>query len=239
MLGLPMAWTQTAEEIIAKMVAADELQFEKLKHYEYRQTVVNEKLDEENKVIETNTIEMVIRPGDDRSFTIVAGEKGGVILPTADLSTMEKSAKESETFKANFSMRKMAPRFAVKVIGREMLNGREAFVLSFKPKPDQPFEDRIEKILNNLSGKIWVQTQDYGILKTQATLERSVELAWFFATMEKMDFYFESQPIEEGYGPKNFNLSYLVSLFLGEMRQSQRLTMRDFKKVTTAATAAP
>ena len=157
------------------------------------------------------------------------------MIPSKEINTMEKQAKESESFKGNFSMRKLAPRFDKQLLGKEVINGQEAYVVGFRPRDGQPYQEKVEKILNNLQGKIWISTADYSILKTDATLAHDVDLAWFFATMHKLDFYYESQPIQEGRGPAKFNLSYRVTALFKEIRQKQFITMRDFTKIPDAS----
>jgi hypothetical protein len=218
------------EAIVSKAVAADEQEDERLKHYQYQQTIITQKLDDDNKIKEVTQLELTIQPGEDHGFTIVTGQRGGVMIPTTEINKMEKQAKESEAFKANFSLRKLAPRFDKELVGKEICNGQEAYVVAFRPKEGQPYQERVEKILNNLQGKIWISTDDYSILKTDATLAHDVDLAWFFATMKKLDFYYESQPITEGRGPAKFNLSYEVAVVLSTIREKQFITMRNFQK---------
>jgi hypothetical protein len=220
-----------AEALVARMIARDEQQTEALKQYHYRQTLVIDKLDGRDRVKESQTLEMQVRPGEG-GFTLVTTEKGAALLPDQISDQEYKAAKEGEKLKANFTLRKLAPRFQVEILREDVFLGVPVTVLRFSPKTDaQDYTDRIEKILNQLQGTMWVHQVDATILKTEASLAKPVDLAWFLATMETMAFHYTAQPLAGSFGPASFEVGYRVSIFLGELRQRQRMTMRDFQLV--------
>jgi hypothetical protein len=212
-------------EIIGKVLARDEADHAALAHYQYRQKVVTERLNSDGSLRHAETLEMIVHPGENSDFTIVADGKGSVLTPT---DPERKQARDSEKLKANFSLRELATRFDVRVGDKETLDGRPVYLLFFSPRPGEPFNNRIEKILNNLGGKMWVDAEDYSILKTQAYLATPVAMAWVFATMKSLDFLYRSEPVGNGAslrGPAEFDIDFRVGVMMGEIRQRQRISM--------------
>jgi hypothetical protein len=89
----------------------------------------------------------------------------------------------------------------------------------------------MEKVLAKLSGKIWISKTDFIILQTEAALTETVDLAWFFAQMQSMDFRFEAQKIPElGFVPKSFILDYRIRVLTSTSRHHQIVTMSGHRK---------
>jgi hypothetical protein len=77
--------------------------------------------------------------------------------------------------------------------GEETLNGRISFVLNFEPRSQGlPIRRRIDRLLNELKGRLWVDEQDYDLAKMDAHLLMQVN-AWggFLATIRTFNLHFE------------------------------------------------
>lgn len=234
------AATPDVAEISRRVVERDEQIQKALTGYEYDQNVRVDKLDATGQVTGSRVIDMIIRPGDQAGFTIVRNKNGDATVIPSETETrkMEKQAKDSEQSKAAFSLRQLASRYDVTLQGEDTLHGEPAYVLRFTPKPGQPYHDRVEKILNQLTGRMWVSRRDYAILQTEAVLSEPVQLAWFFATMETMTFHYETQPTAVGFAPAVFNLGFYVAVPMTAVRQRQTITMRNYRVRTVEKTAA-
>ena len=223
----------SADELVLKVLARDEAQQTALTHYQYHQKVATDWLNPDGTVRHGSELEMIVHPGEAGDFSIVADGKGGVLSPDQTSDKERKEARDSEKLKANFSLRELASRFEIKVSGPETLRGQSAYILAFSPRPGQPYTNRIEKVLNNLTGKMWVSTDDYGILQTEAHLAKPVDMAWVFATMKELDFRFEAEPIPGAepalLAPAEFDLDFRVDVTIREVRQRQRISMDDYQ----------
>jgi outer membrane protein assembly factor BamB len=71
-------------------------------------------------------------------------------------------------------------RFNFKVTGRESVEGRPTLVLTFHPKgnPEKTIED---KVLNHLTGVLWVDEQEAELAKLDAVVRGPVSVGWFGA----------------------------------------------------------
>jgi len=221
------------DELVLKVLARDEADQAALTHYQYHQKVTTEWLNSDGTVRHGSQLEMVVHPGEAGDFSIVADGKGGVLSPDQATDQQRKEARDSEKLKANFSLRQLAGRFNIKASGPVTLRGQSAYILAFSPRPGQPYGNRIEKVFNNLTGKMWVSTDDYSILQTEAQLAKPVDMAWVFATMKGLEFHFRAAPIPGAnpplYGPAEFDLDFRVDVTIREIRQRQRISMDDYQ----------
>ena len=212
----------SVDQIVASALAKSEADEKNLTRYAYHQKVTFEKLTADGKTDATSNLEMEVTPGAPSEFTVV-GQKGKVT------DEQQKQAKLSQKFKLTFSLRKMAPRFDVKLDGKENQKGRTIYRLAFSPKPDQPFENRVEKISNHFVGTMWVSADDFSLLKATAHLDDPVDMAWILASMESLDFSYDACPIAGGVAPCRFVIQYRLGFPMVKVRQRNEITMSDYR----------
>jgi hypothetical protein len=77
----------------------------------------------------------------------------------------------------NFLTPELVARFDFELIGETPLNGRMAYQVSFKPKnPEPPVHHIVDKLLNRLSGTIWIDAQEFEVAKANVELRSEVNL---------------------------------------------------------------
>jgi hypothetical protein len=68
-------------------------------------------------------------------------------------------------------------KYSFKLLGREIVNGRPAYVLSFEPGSGAArVEHFVERLTNRLGGKVWVDEEDFEIARAQVALRGEVNL---------------------------------------------------------------
>jgi hypothetical protein len=68
-------------------------------------------------------------------------------------------------------------RFTCTLVGREMINGRSALVIDFKPSGDNlPVNNIKDKFINHAAGRAWIDESDYALVKGQAHLTQQVNI---------------------------------------------------------------
>ncbi|HMD32990.1 MAG TPA: hypothetical protein VKG84_13840 [Candidatus Acidoferrales bacterium] len=84
-------------------------------------------------------------------------------------------------------------RYRAEVVGREWVSGRPAIVLHFWPRSaDLPIRRRQDYVLNKLTGKVWVDEQEWEIVRVDANLtERVRVMLGLVAALDKADLSFE------------------------------------------------
>jgi hypothetical protein len=89
-----------------------------------------------------------------------------------------------------------------------------AYVLNFHHKDvDLPSRNRLEKVLNNLDGKIWVD-QEFRITKLHGTLNDGVSFGLGMAKVTKMDFELIQKPYNDLMVPVSFRVNFNVKALL-------------------------
>ena len=148
-----------ADDIIAKVVARDKQLVQRRKAFDYDLDITREKLDSNRAVVET-TREHSVVPGDHRP---------------PDYGTRSASGNpEQEAQKASreepFELLKIIDHYTYQLEGQEMADGVECYKIAFTPKPDMPYDNREEKVLNAVSGHIWASVSDYSLIRNEGSL---------------------------------------------------------------------
>jgi hypothetical protein len=212
-----------ADEVVRKII--EHAKARELRHaasaFRYSQHRVIEKFDEKGAVKEHEDRRYEVQPLDGGSYTAWV-EKNGRPLAGADLEEeQEKRRKFVERQKAR-NLGKgddervpldadLFSRYLGEVVGREVINGRAAIVMKFAPKSrDLPIRRRQDYLLNHLAGKVWVDEQDYDIVKAEARLTERTHVFWgILGNIENADLYFEQMRTGDGvYLPQHLSFFF-------------------------------
>ena len=90
-------------------------------------------------------------------------------------------------------------RYRFDSLGRELINGRPAYVLRFEPRSeDLPVRRRIDRLLNKLAGKLWIDEQDFQLSRVDLHLAENVS-AWggMLASVRKFVLRVEQTRVDE------------------------------------------
>jgi hypothetical protein len=91
-------------------------------------------------------------------------------------------------------------RFQFTLAGREIINGRPALMVNFQPKsgvlPEQSIKDRF---INRAAGSIWVDEQDYALVKADLHLTQKVSVfGGLVGAVWKCTYSFERARTDDG-----------------------------------------
>lgn len=212
----------TAEQIIRHVVTTDKQLVERRKAFDYDIAITREKLDDDKKV--TTTI---------KEKTVVIGGHGpGYGTRTASGDPEKEAEKTSK--EEPFELLKMIDHYKYTLEGQEMQNGTMCYKIAFTPKPDQPYNNREEKVLNNVSGHIWADVDSYAIVKNEGTLMRPVSVAWIFATLKEMEFRFDAMKMPNGdFGPGHLMYRYQVSIPFMQLHERDTRVVSGYRATGT------
>jgi len=82
----------------------------------------------------------------------------------------EERRKENETIDEAFAL------YAVSMKGRDMVDGHEAIVLEFRPRPAFKVKTDAGKILKKLSGRAWINERDHELIRIEVDLVDTVSI---------------------------------------------------------------
>jgi len=201
----------TADEIVRRMVAKADAATNgsPRANYVYLKRSTSEKLDGKGRVEERK--EKLIQ---------ITGGKGSVIQIKVNgkpLSAEELKKAESEVQAEDQKMNDsrvarrsdnferlltgdLVSRYQFTLMRQEPVNGRMAYVLTFKPgNGDLPVREISDRFINNLRGVIWVDTEEYEIAKADLSLQSEVTM-WggLLGALRKFDYKVERIRVDDG-----------------------------------------
>ncbi len=127
-------------------------------------------------------------------------------------------------------MNEMVNAFTFRLQGREVVAGREAWVLNATPRPGYQPTSRETKILTGMEGRLWIDCQDYQWVKAQAEVIKPVWFGWFIAkVVPGTHFLLEQAPVTETlWLPERFHVDVHASLLWMERNFTHNETYKDY-----------
>lgn len=92
-------------------------------------------------------------------------------------------------------------RFDFTVTGREVVNGRPALVLDFKPASSQPAAQNIkDRFINRIAGRVWVDETDHVLAKATMRLTEKVNvIGGLVGNVTRLEISFDRERTAEGF----------------------------------------
>ena len=129
-------------------------------------------------------------------------------------------------------------KYRAEVLGREVVNGRAAYVLRFEPKSDDlPVRKRIDRLTNKLAGKLWIDEKDHEIVKAEGRLVAPARVGWgLLANFQKLDFAFEQVRMDDAtWLPLRLDARLEGRVVFSTLNQRQTIRWKDFQKTAASA----
>ena len=136
-------------------------------------------------------------------------------------------------------------RYRSEVLRRELFAGRSTIVLHFWPRSnDLPVRRRQDYVLNKLTGMVWIDEQEWEILRVEAHLtERVRVLLGLVAALDKADLQFEQIRMAEAvYLPLKLTANFEGRKLFSTLRENVTVTwtgQRPADAATNATSPAP
>ena len=131
-------------------------------------------------------------------------------------------------------------RYQWDVTGREAVNGRPAYILSFQPRPNWPVKRIIDRLLNRAAGRLWVDEKDYEIARVDLHLAENVS-AWggILASVKKFVLRFEQTKVDQMAWLPSYIDGYLDGRILIKTLRVKVLEQHSEFRPATVAAAQP
>jgi len=220
------AWAGTApnaDEIIRQVAAQDKQLVQRRKAFDYDIEITREKLDSNRAVVSSQ-----------RESVVVTGDRRPGYGTRSTTGNPEEEAQKTSR-EEPFELLKIIDHYTYTLEGEETVDGVDCYKIGFTPKPDMPYDNREEKVLNNVSGHIWASKLDYSLIKNEGSLIHPVSVAWIFATLREMEFHFDAMRMPNGdYGPGRLQYRYLVSIPFTQLHERDTRIMSNYRPAGTA-----
>lgn len=94
----------------------------------------------------------------------------------------------------------LVDRFQFRLVGTAAVNGRPAYQLSFRPKsPEPPVHRLIDRLLNRISGTLWIDQEEFEIARTEIVLNSEVNLlGGLAASLKKLSYTLVRTRVADG-----------------------------------------
>jgi hypothetical protein len=206
----------SGEELIRKVAARDRELVERRKAFDYDIEITREKLNSDNSVASTASEKVTMR--------------GNVAPSYHTRSDQPEAEAKQQSREEPFELLKAIDHFTYTLEGGEKVDGVDCWRIAFTAKPDMPYDNREEKVLNNTSGHIWAAKADYSLIRNEGSLLRPVSVAWIFATLREMHFRFDATRLPNGdYGPGHLQYSYLVDIPFFQLHERDTRAMSNYR----------
>ena len=262
-----MAWTQntpaqtgkegalTVPEILSKVVARAKL--EKDQRHDERFYATNHNISDsynaKGEVTEHNDRLMKPFLMEGKVFYRVVEKDGKPLTDDEKKKQVEREGKIRERFKQPPKPTKkeeedfeiddeLMARFQFTMIGQEEVDGRKAYVLAFLPKTNVklPEKKMVDKMINRLTGKIWVDTQLYAITKLDIHLTEPTSFYIGLGNLRALDMTLVQAEVAPGvFNAAEQNVSFEARQLFKTMRMKQHTVSTDYRKKSDLTEAPP
>ncbi|HXT10762.1 MAG TPA: hypothetical protein VN873_04300 [Candidatus Angelobacter sp.] len=200
----------TADQVIAKAVARGRQdQDGTVPDFVYRKQTVTDQLDSAGKVKEHREKLYEISYRDGRSHATLL-QVNGHAPSESDLKqqsdndtsirqiTGEKNAKGDN--REQFLTADLAARFDFKLVCQTNFNGRPSYEISFQPKsPELPVHHLVDRLLNQLSGTLWIDANEFEVARADVSLRSEVNLlGGILGSLKKLDYTLQRTRMADG-----------------------------------------
>jgi hypothetical protein len=233
----------TGLEIIRRSIATAERGWKTQQAYKYTERSEERHVDSRGKVksADVDVTRIVFINGVPFEETI--GHNGGPPTSTQKRKDQEKLRKLKAETPAERSARlqkeqenrtflqEVPEAFNFRVIGTEQINGRPAWVLEPTPKPGYRAHSKYGKMFSKVRGTLWVDQQDYGWVKVDATVIEPIPMGLFLARIQRgSHIFFEQTRVADGiWLPKRIEVTAAARvLFVMNYTVDELITYSDY-----------
>ena len=200
----------TSEQIVQRALARAQWvqELKRQTNYCYQRTTVVEELDGKGGVKSSKEKLIQFESG---VSTLKELKKNGKTVPlpakreaeaeaTADRQHITKNPRTRRDDNwTEYLNKELTARYTFKLVGREDVAGRPAYVLTFQPRNDKlPVKQITDRLLNRLGGKVWVDEGEFEVAKAEIDLLDEVTM-WggVLGAMKKFTFDIERTRVDD------------------------------------------
>lgn len=218
------------KEIVQKALERYEKQEKDLLGWEYDQYVIAEALNDDGTPGKRHEMDFLVKFEKEGPQPYLVAQRGEPLLPQMSEKDQKKFEQAYDTNRRKLKLPKLIKFFDLSYVGEGKAIGRPAYIVDFKPKPGVETSTMFEGVIARMAGRVWLAKSDYSILQSEGRLLRSANLAFFFAKLGELDFFYKSQKIRQGYGPGSLKLHFKVNVGPYEIHHRQNMTMKNYRK---------
>jgi hypothetical protein len=122
----------------------------------------------------------------------------------------------------------LVSRFDARLLGRDVVEGRPAWVFSYEPKREElPERRRIDKLLNRCRGRIWFDAETYEVARLEFELTETVRFLWFLGSVSQLEGYYVRRPVDGVWLPGEGEMSLDARRLFSSIRRRHTAAWSD------------
>jgi uncharacterized protein YjiS (DUF1127 family) len=249
----------TAEEIVDLAIARSDAQYESLVDATFESDKISsiQSLDSNGETTKTDQTRFRQYPLAGALFEEMV-EKNGLPLSEKDLQEEKKRRSdfirevEQRISRGEHPQPESEPgirfnhefvdRYQLKIEGVEMIRMHRCWVISFEPRAgDLPVRTRMDRALNQSTGKFWISQDDYGLARLEFALREPFKY-WggFLAVIRNTDGRLDYKRVEPNvWAPSHFDLKLdLKIMMVKNIRRLISINWTNYRRSVSFATAS-
>lgn len=206
------ATTLTADEVMRRAVERNQRLDHPWNHelYTYTKVSITEELDSSGKITErkAKTWQVLFKDGETHAKLVDVNGKPPRKADLKNNSDNESTARRlmGQPGPGKGDNREMllqptiVSRFEFHLAGQEQVHGRMAYRLTFEPKsPGAPVHHMVDRLLDRLSGTLWIDAQEFELAKASMRLRSEVDLlGGILGSLKKLAYTVDRTRVAEG-----------------------------------------
>jgi hypothetical protein len=124
-------------------------------------------------------------------------------------------------------------KYIFSLISKTNLNGRAAFELAFKPRSaNLPGKELTDKIMNQATGRIWIDAEEFELVKAHIQIDKEVPVAGFLGALKRAAFSLERVRLETGlWFEKFYRTDYEARRLMDSKRVITQSEFTNFRRI--------
>jgi len=228
-------WSELAEadeaippvdELVQRVVAQEKADRQQQAGLEYGFTLTTEHYDANGRRTSAQTVRAIARTKANPQFT--ANLTSGTSETTKNHDEASPGLKDNQPLRAQLDLAALASRFAYSIQRTAEVEGRDCWVVGYRPKAGTSANTREEKVINALRGQLWIDKQTFAILRCDGKIDEPIRVA-LIATIDSLEFSYQSQKLSNGeVVPQSFDVAMTLKAPFFYARQRQVCTLSNF-----------
>jgi hypothetical protein len=227
-------WTELAgadeaippvDELVQRVIVQEKADRQHQAGLEYGFTLTTEHYDPNGRRTSAQTVRAIARAKANPQYTadLTPGAREGTKHDEAS-----PGLKDSQSLRAQLDLAALAPRFVYSIRGTAEVEGRDCWVVGYRPKAGTSANSSEDKVINALRGQLWVDKQTFAILRCEGKTDEPIRVA-LIATVDSLEFSYKSQKLSNGeVVPQFFDVAMTLKAPFFYARQRQVCTLSNF-----------
>ena len=216
------------DELVQRVIVQEQADRQHQAGLEYSFTLTTEHYDANARRTSAQTVRASAKAKANIEYTAdLTSESNGAAKNHDEAS---QGLKDNQSLQAQLDLTKLAPRFVYSIRGAAEVEGRDCWVVGYRPKTGTSANSREEKVINALRGRLWIDKETFSILRCDGKTVEPVTVA-LIATVDSLEFSYQSQRLPNGeVVPQSFEVAMTVKAPFFYARQRQVCTLNNFHK---------